>query len=204
MRGPIGLLKAAYRSYGGDRRTHVGPLERQEGEVICVLQVDPRRGASGCQCNPQVSQTVKYRFDSLRSIPEHSLPTSQQTKQILIAPSPRTVSDIFSLDDLNRLRAIGKVHIHENAPFTDELFNESGANADIIIGQIDLPESRLQRARALKAVINVEGNFLPNIDYAYCFRNGIRVLTISPVFAEPVAEAALGMAIDLARGDHAV
>src|SRR5262249_47856618 len=28
----------------------------------------------------------------------------------------------------------------------------------------------------------------------------IRVLNISPVFAEPVAEAALGMAIDLARG----
>ena len=29
---------------------------------------------------------------------------------------------------------------------------------------------------------------------------GVRVLNISPVFAEPVAEAALGMAIDLARG----
>jgi phosphoglycerate dehydrogenase-like enzyme len=49
-------------------------------------------------------------------------------------------------------------------------------------------------------VFNVEGNFLPNIDYAYCFRHSIRVLNISPVFAEPVAEAALGMAIDLARG----
>jgi phosphoglycerate dehydrogenase-like enzyme len=49
-------------------------------------------------------------------------------------------------------------------------------------------------------VFNVEGNFLPNIDYGYCDRAGIRVLNISPVFAEPVAEAALGMAIDLARG----
>jgi len=46
----------------------------------------------------------------------------------------------------------------------------------------------------------VEGNFLPNVDYAQCFRQGIRVLNVSPVFAEPVAEAALGMAIDLARG----
>ena len=128
------------------------------------------------------------------------MPTTQPPKQILVAPSPRTVSDIFSSEDLNRLRAIGRVHIHESEPFNDEHFNETGANADIIIGQIDLPESRLQRASALKAIINVEGNFLPNIDYAYCFRNGIRVLTISPVFAEPVAEAALGMAIDLARG----
>ncbi len=41
---------------------------------------------------------------------------------------------------------------------------------------------------------------MPNVDYGYCFRNGIRVLGIGPVFAEPVAEAALGMAIDLARG----
>jgi len=128
------------------------------------------------------------------------LPTTRPPKQILVVPSPRTVSDIFSSEDLNRLRAIGRVDIHESEPFNDEHFNETGANADIIIGQIDLPESRLQRASALKAIINVEGNFLPNIDYSYCFRNGIRVLTISPVFAEPVAEAALGMAIDLARG----
>ena len=69
-----------------------------------------------------------------------------------------------------------------------------------IIGQFDLPESRLRRALSLKAVFNVESNFLPNVDYGYCFRNRIRVLSTSPVFAEPVAEAALGMAIDLARG----
>jgi len=48
----------------------------------------------------------------------------------------------------------------------------------------------------------VEGNFLHNIDYGYCYRAGIRVLNISPVFAEPVAEAALGMAIDLAAASR--
>jgi phosphoglycerate dehydrogenase-like enzyme len=95
---------------------------------------------------------------------------------------------------------VGEVFVHESGPVTDELFDEKAATAEIIIGQFDLPESRLKRAPLLKAVVNVEGNFLPNIDYAYCFRNGIRVLSTSPVFAEPVAEAALGMAIDLARG----
>lgn len=90
--------------------------------------------------------------------------------------------------------------IHEGGPVTEEIFGEKAAKAEIIIGQIDLPEPRLKRATSLRAVFNVEGNFLPNIDYAYCFRHGIRVLNISPVFAEPVAEAALGMAIDLARG----
>lgn len=123
-----------------------------------------------------------------------------QTKHIFLAPAPRTVSDIFSEDGLERLRAVADLTIHDGTPVTDTVFNEEAATAEIIIGQIDLPESRLKRAPALKAVFNVEGNFLPNIDYGYCFRNGIRILNISPVFAEPVAEAALGMAIDLARG----
>ena len=121
-------------------------------------------------------------------------------KCIFLAPAPRMVSDIFEENDLLRLRAVGDVVIHEGGPVTDAIFEDRAAKAEIIIGQIDLPESRLKRATSLRAVFNVEGNFLPNIDYAYCFRHRIRVLNISPVFAEPVAEAALGKAIDLARG----
>ena len=121
-------------------------------------------------------------------------------KRIFLAPSPRAVSDIFDENDLVRLRAIGDLVVHEDGPVTDQLFEDQATNAEIVIGQIDLPESRLRQATSLKAVFNVEGNFLPNIDYGYCFCAGIRVLTISPAFAEPVAEAALGMAIDLARG----
>ncbi len=126
--------------------------------------------------------------------------TSSSTKRIFLAPEPRAMSDIFDESDLARLRDLGDVFVHENGPVTDTLFDEKVVNADIIIGQFDLPESRLKRVPQLKAVFNVESNFLPNIDYDYCFRNGIRVLSTSPVFAEPVAEAALGMAIDLARG----
>jgi phosphoglycerate dehydrogenase-like enzyme len=123
-----------------------------------------------------------------------------KSKCIFLAPAPRIVSDIFDENDLLRLRAVGDVVIHEGGPVTDAIFDDSAAKAEIIIGQIDLPESRLERATSLRAVFNVEGNFLPNIDYAYCFRHSIRILNISPIFAEPVAEAALGMAIDLARG----
>ncbi|HEY1234719.1 MAG TPA: hydroxyacid dehydrogenase [Candidatus Binatia bacterium] len=126
--------------------------------------------------------------------------TSTGSKKILLAPAPRKVAEIFSDKDLARLRAIGALTIHESAPFPDDLFNEIAPDLQMILGQIDLPESRLRRTGALKAVFNVEGNFLPNIDYDYCFAHKIRVLNISPVFAEPVAEAALGMAIDLARG----
>jgi phosphoglycerate dehydrogenase-like enzyme len=128
------------------------------------------------------------------------MPTGNTSTRIFLAPAPRAVSDIFDHDDLARLRSIGDVVVHENGPVSESLFNDKAVDANIIIGQIDLPESRLRRATSLKAIFNVEGNFLANIDYPYCFRSGIRILSTSPVFAEPVAEAALGMAIDLARG----
>jgi phosphoglycerate dehydrogenase-like enzyme len=120
--------------------------------------------------------------------------------RLFIAPAPRTVADIFSPTDLDRLRALGEVFIHEDGPVTDEIFEQHAVDAHIMVGQFDMPAERLTRAANLRAIINVEGNFLPNVDYAQCFRKGIRVLNVSPVFAEPVAEAALGMAIDLARG----
>ena len=126
--------------------------------------------------------------------------TDRKPKRIFLAPAPRAVNDIFDEVDLFRLRDLGDVVVHEDGPVTDQIFEGKAATAEIIIGQIDLPESRLRQASKLKAVFNVEGNFLPNIDYGFCFRAGIRILNISPVFAEPVAEAAVGMAIDLARG----
>ena len=69
-----------------------------------------------------------------------------------------------------------------------------------VVGQPDLPASRLARATALRVLMNVEGNFYPNVDYEACFRAGIHVLGCGPAYAEAVAEFALGLAIDLARG----
>jgi phosphoglycerate dehydrogenase-like enzyme len=125
---------------------------------------------------------------------------TSKSKRILLAPGPRVIADIFDSADLKELRALGELSVVEPGPVTEALFDEYAPDTEIIIGQIDLPESRLKKTARLKAIFNVEGNFLPNVDYGYCFRNGIRVLNISPVFAEPVAEAAIGMAIDLGRG----
>lgn len=126
--------------------------------------------------------------------------TANTAKTILLAPAPRKVAEIFSESDLARLKALGNLNVHDSSPFPDDLFNEIAGDLQIILGQIDLPESRLKKATGLRAIFNVEGNWLPNIAYDYCFKHGIRVLSTSPVFAEPVAEAALGMAVDLARG----
>jgi len=118
--------------------------------------------------------------------------------RIFIAPEPRAAADIFTDDDLDRLRAIGDVVLVDHG-VTDADIERDALDAQIVMGQFDLPRERLDRMPNLRAVFNVEGNFLGNIDYAECFRRGIRVLSTSPVFAEPVAEATLGMVIDLAR-----
>lgn len=123
-----------------------------------------------------------------------------KSKVILLAPAPRKVADIFTDAQLARLRALGELHIFDDAPPTQSEFDALAPRLEILIGQLDMPAQRLASAPALRAIFNVEGNFLPNIDYRFAMSRGVRILNISPVFAEPVAEAALGMAIDLARG----
>jgi phosphoglycerate dehydrogenase-like enzyme len=69
-----------------------------------------------------------------------------------------------------------------------------------IVGQPDLPGDRLDRAPKLRGLLNVEGNFFPNVDYETCYRNGVHVLGCGPAYAQAVAEYALALALDLARG----
>lgn len=126
----------------------------------------------------------------------------QTAPVILIAdPEPRTLEMIFEPDVLSRLGSLGRLVIHAdgNRLSPDEL-DEALSEALIVIGQIDLDADRLARMPKLRAIFNVEGNFLPNIDYPVCFDRGIHVLNISPVYATSVAETALAMALDLARG----
>ena len=70
------------------------------------------------------------------------------------------------------------------------------------MGQPDLDKNLLSKASKLKCIINVESNFMDNIDYEYCFKKKIDVIATSPVFAKPVAEIALGMTLSLLRNIH--
>lgn len=122
---------------------------------------------------------------------------------ILFDPWPRTAELIFTAENRARFSALGRV-VGLEAPITgklpDAMVEAALPEAVAIVGQTDLPAERLARAPHLRAVVNVEGNFFQNVDYAECFARGIQVLGIGPTFALPVAEMALGMAIDLARG----
>jgi phosphoglycerate dehydrogenase-like enzyme len=122
---------------------------------------------------------------------------------ILFDSWPRTAPLIFTPEARRRFEQLGRiVGLDEsaNGRLPDALIEATLPTVRVIVGQTDLDAARLSSAPQLAAIINVEGNFGQNVDYAECFRRGIQVLSIAPVFAHPVAEMALGLALDLARG----
>jgi len=124
------------------------------------------------------------------------------TKPIIISdPFPRSLSLIFGN---NKLRLINKKFQIIVPPKKNKklFYKENIAEATFILGQPDLSLDLLKRARKLKAIFNVESNFIDNMNYEYCFQKGIHVLSTSPVFAQPVAELALGLTLSLARNIH--
>jgi phosphoglycerate dehydrogenase-like enzyme len=119
---------------------------------------------------------------------------------ILVDPLPRTLALIMEPDVKARLERLGRLVISEVEPMPDSVVEAHLPDVELIIGQTALPRERLDRAPKLKGVINVETNLLPNIDYQRCQERGVWVVTPGSAFASAVAESALGMAIDLARG----
>ena len=127
---------------------------------------------------------------------------NENERVILLDPHPRTLDLIFSAEDRARLERLGRVVWHDGSQATDEHVEKYLPDVIAIIGQTALPRERLERAPHLRLVANVESNFLPNVDYEECHRRNIHVVATSPVFAQPVAEMALGMAISCARRIH--
>jgi len=121
--------------------------------------------------------------------------------RVLYDPEPRATVEIFSPEDLANLRAAHEV-IEWQGEDRDGFYARHLPETGILISQQAMGADRLALAPKLRAIFNVETNFLPNIDYEECFRRGIHVLAPGAVFAAPVAEMALGMALSLARNIH--
>ena len=123
-------------------------------------------------------------------------------KLIVISdPYPRTLDLIFTKKKLKELKS--KYEIITPPKINKKKFYENNIHkAAFIMGQPYLDMSLLSKAKKLKAVINVESNFMDNIDYEYCFKKGIHVIATSPVFSKPVAELALGLTLSLLRDIH--
>jgi phosphoglycerate dehydrogenase-like enzyme len=111
--------------------------------------------------------------------------------RVLYDPDPRATEEIFSLEKLAELRSryeLTEWQGQDRAGF----YAEHLPRTDILISQQPMGADRLAMAPKLRA----------NVDYAECFRRGIHVLAPGGVFAAPVAEMALGMALSLARNIH--
>lgn len=118
---------------------------------------------------------------------------------VISAPAPRTLDLIFTPDALERLHRRYRV-IEADPENIAGLGSDVLSEARYIVGQPPLSADTLERMPRLRAVLNVESNLIDNMPYDVVFRRGIHVLTTGQVFAEPVAEMGLAMALNLARG----
>ena len=116
----------------------------------------------------------------------------------LSAPAPRSLDLIFSRAKREQLHETYEVVELEDtlAELPSELLKETR----YVLGQPAITDTILARMTQLKAVFNVETNLVNNMPYPTLFERGIHVLTTGAVFAKPVAELGLGLALDLARG----
>ena len=115
------------------------------------------------------------------------------------APFPRTLELIFTPEARDRLHARYEV-LEADPERIGALDPAVLARARYIIGQPPLSRETLEAMPALRCVFNVESNLLDNMPYDLLFERGIHTVTTGAVFAEPVAEIGLGLALDLARG----
>jgi phosphoglycerate dehydrogenase-like enzyme len=118
---------------------------------------------------------------------------------VISAPYPRTLDLIFTPEASERLRAryeIVEVSPEELAALPEEQI----AAARYIIGQPEISRETLERMKSLRCIFNVETNLIDNMPYEVLFERGIHVVTTGAVFAEPVAELGLALALCLARG----
>ncbi len=124
---------------------------------------------------------------------------SLSAKPLLIcAPHPRTLDLIFS--PAKRAILFDKYEVVEVEPEDfDQLPDETLGRARYIVGQPPLSLQTLQKMPELKCIMNVESNLFDNMPYEYLFQTGVHVVTTGAVFAQPVAEMGLAMALCLAR-----
>ncbi len=119
---------------------------------------------------------------------------------IFMDPHPRTEPMIYTPEVSSELRKLARVKSHFGSRAPDEMVEAILPEVAIIVGQTAMPKERLERAPNLKAIINVKGNWEPNIDYMEADRRGIHVLTVAETMAPAVAEYCLAQAINLGRG----
>ncbi|MEG9862675.1 MAG: NAD(P)-dependent oxidoreductase [Parvularculales bacterium] len=119
---------------------------------------------------------------------------------IFMDPYPRNEAMVYTPDCAAELDRLGDVVAHWGSRAPDDLVEANLDRMTILIGQTAMDRARLERARNLRAILNVKANWEANIDYEECQSRGIHVLSAAPAMAPAVAEYCLGQAITSLRG----
>lgn len=118
---------------------------------------------------------------------------------IICAPEPRSLQILFTPDLLSLL--FNQFDIVEcDSDSVAALDDDILSRARYIIGQPPLDAPALEKLEQLRCIFNVESNLIDNMPYDRLFERGVHVVTTGAVFAQPVAELGLAMALNLARG----
>ena len=117
---------------------------------------------------------------------------------IIAAPEPRSIPLILSPENEQRLRQNYEIlEVPEES--VDTLDRATLGRARYILGQPPLSLETVQAMTSLRCIFNVESNLLNNMPYQPLFERGVHVVTTGAVFALPVAEMGVAMALTLAR-----
>lgn len=113
----------------------------------------------------------------------------------------RTLDELFSATDQQRLQDRAEVIWGQDAPIPQDVLDRALPMAEVLISASpQVSADTLATAPNLKAVIEVSGAFPDTIDYAACAARGVQVLSCAPGFRQSVAEMGLAMALSGARG----
>ncbi len=125
--------------------------------------------------------------------------TNNPLPLIISAPNPRSIDLIFTpvaRKSLYERYRVLEIEPEDLGGVPENLL----ADARYILGQPPISPELLAKLKSLRSVLNVESNLYDNMPYETLFARGIHVLTTGSVFAQPVAEMGLAMALNLARG----
>ena len=123
---------------------------------------------------------------------------TQALPLVISAPEPRTLDLIFTPDKLADLRKRYRI-VETDPDGVAKLPAATLGEARYIVGQPPISPETLGQMKSLRCVFNVETNLINNMPYDTLFQRGIYVVTPGAVFAEPVAEMGLALALNLAR-----
>jgi phosphoglycerate dehydrogenase-like enzyme len=118
---------------------------------------------------------------------------------VICAPEPRSIELIFTPTAEAMLRERYEL-VETDDEGVARLARDVLASARYILGQPPLSSETLAQMKSLRCIFNVESNLLQNMPYDELFVRGIHVATTGRVFAQPVAEMGVAMALNLARG----